>query len=1100
MEYKLGLDIGVASVGWGIINLDGDIIDAGVRLFEEGNKKGNVERRNKRSSRRLLRRRKHRVERMKKSLLESGYIGDKNFEYNYPKDTTPYHIRVKGLQEKLSNNELAAALLNIAKKRGTPDYKIESTQDDKEGTKVNLKRNEILLENRFICELQLERFIKKEITLGGKAVRGHHNMFKTKEYIREVNAIFDTQTKLGMEIKEEFRKEVIEIIEGRRKYYEGPGGYSPYGWDSPAEWMEKLLGRCTYEPTKIRAPKHSYKAELFNLLNDLNNLTLRREEEKLTRNEKEKIIKLALGKGDLTLKKITTTLNLDESDITGYRIDEKKKPIFTKFTAIKKLNSIVEIKEDEKIEKIIEILTYYQEPDDKLQELLKILPNVEKEKLEELSLLNYTGSHSLSLYTMDIILEDLFDGSENQQALFTRAGKTPYKMKFEKGKKIPKNYLDEWILSSTVKRSMGQAINIINAVEKKHGTPKEIIIELAREKNSEDKKNFIDKMQKQNKGINDKIKEIMEQRGNRVSFEALKLWDMQDGNCVYSGDKISIEALFHDPTGYEVDHIIPRSVSFDDSISNKVLVKYSENQKKGSMTPYNYFKSGKSNKSYEEFKSWVKAQKFDKKKRENLLFEGDITKYTTKFINRNLVDTRYATSELMNLLKVYYKDQEKQVKIKSINGGFTNQIRKMWKFPKNREVSHFHHAEDALILLTAESILNKFKNVEIFHHEDGTKERYNTITGEILEKDYFKKQFNPTYGEKVKSFDNYKVSYQIDKGVNKMFTKEKLYGTRYYENIDKKGNKSLIEYKIEKKDKLYEKDNKDIVKFFSEEKESKKLLMYKHDRKTFEKIRDIVVEYQNIDKSNNPLYLYYQEHGMVRKYSKRGNGPFIKSFKHISGKRKNKGLDVSHLFSDKPQNKSVYKEEVYCQRVDIYKGVKGYKFARIPYMMYMDNGSYYELDKKLYNEELLSRKIGEGDKFIYSLYRGNIISIDGEIFKVTGFGAKTSNSIECNFIDKNAEAYRKKLLEIYKELEEDKHHRPIYQKVNNLEECGLINNSEAKSYLRNKKIEKRWRLTPTISLRTEEFIKFNVDILGNRHVIKEEKFIDKIKKINFTKN
>ena len=35
-KYVLGLDIGITSVGWGIIDLEtGEVIDYGVRLFKE---------------------------------------------------------------------------------------------------------------------------------------------------------------------------------------------------------------------------------------------------------------------------------------------------------------------------------------------------------------------------------------------------------------------------------------------------------------------------------------------------------------------------------------------------------------------------------------------------------------------------------------------------------------------------------------------------------------------------------------------------------------------------------------------------------------------------------------------------------------------------------------------------------------------------------------------------------------------------------------------------------------------------------------------------------------------------------------------------------
>ena len=54
-----------------------------------------------------------------------------------------------------------------------------------------------------------------------------------------------------------------------------------------------------------------------------------------------------------------------------------------------------------------------------------------------------------------------------------------------------------------------------------------------------------------------------------------KLWQEQNEICMYSGEKIKIQDLF--TPACEVDHIIPYSISFDDSYHNKVLVKAGEN-------------------------------------------------------------------------------------------------------------------------------------------------------------------------------------------------------------------------------------------------------------------------------------------------------------------------------------------------------------------------------------------------------------------------------------------------------------------------------------------------------------------------------------------
>ena len=74
MYYKIGLDIGITSVGWAAVELNTEdepirIIDLGVRIFDaaENPKDGAslaLPRREARSARRRLRRHRHRLERI----------------------------------------------------------------------------------------------------------------------------------------------------------------------------------------------------------------------------------------------------------------------------------------------------------------------------------------------------------------------------------------------------------------------------------------------------------------------------------------------------------------------------------------------------------------------------------------------------------------------------------------------------------------------------------------------------------------------------------------------------------------------------------------------------------------------------------------------------------------------------------------------------------------------------------------------------------------------------------------------------------------------------------------------------------------------------
>lgn len=90
-KLVLGLDIGVTSVGFGVVDIENNVfVDYGVRLFKEGTAQNNLDRRTRRGSRRLIRRRANRIEDMKKLLEENGIKSEK-----YRMLDNPYELRVK---------------------------------------------------------------------------------------------------------------------------------------------------------------------------------------------------------------------------------------------------------------------------------------------------------------------------------------------------------------------------------------------------------------------------------------------------------------------------------------------------------------------------------------------------------------------------------------------------------------------------------------------------------------------------------------------------------------------------------------------------------------------------------------------------------------------------------------------------------------------------------------------------------------------------------------------------------------------------------------------------------------------------------------------
>lgn len=216
----------------------------------------------------------------------------------------------------------------------------------------------------------------------------------------------------------------------------------------------------------------------------------------------------------------------------------------------------------------------------------------------------------------------------------------------------------------------------------------------------------------------------------------ISLYLQQGGKSAYTFEPLDLNRVIKDPKYTEIDHIIPISISLDDSQNNKVLALHSENQVKGNLTPFMAYAANKFNGmgcSYPEFKTNVLSNKnIPYKKKLNLLNEENITKeeVAKKFINRNLVDTSYACRVVLNTLSDYFKDNEIDTKVHTINGRVTDLFRKKIHLEKDRDENYLHHAVDALIVASVKKM--NLLNGYLLKQEHDFNNLYNEETGEII--------------------------------------------------------------------------------------------------------------------------------------------------------------------------------------------------------------------------------------------------------------------------------------------------------------------------------------------------------------------------------
>lgn len=1079
MDYKLGLNIGITSVGWGIIDFDYNIVNSGVRLFSEADPDNNITKREMRSSRRIIRRKQHRLERLKNLLFYSGILKDKNFNFRIKEIPTEqiYYFRRKGLSELLTNDELMLALYQLIKKRGANDYDLTNISDDNDGTKsILLKNEEKLGESHYVCEIQI-----KELEDNGR-IRGKENIFKTKDLKKEALKILQTQKELGNEkINDEFIEKYINILERKRTYFEGPGKGSSYGWGNQKEWIQGLMGKCTYFPEEIRMIKNSYTAELFNLLNDLNNLKIERKngEDKLSYEEKQGLINNLFKKQKtISLKKIAKYLGIDEDSISGYRIDGSEKAIFTPLETYITINKVFKTEDRELMDSISEICTYYQEDSDRKEYLKELLQsyNVEDEVLNELAKNKFTGTHSLSKKLLNMLIPEMMETNKNSIQVITELGLIPYKMDFTGQKKIDKKYIEEWITNPVVKKSVRETINLINAILEKYGTPKEIVIEMCKESSSKEERQNKRKLQIAQEKENKSIKEILGSLElEKRFFPYIKFWKEQEGKCLLTGEIIPLEDLINNISKYEIAHIIPISISFDNSNNNKMLVKRSANIKRGVQAPFEYFNKLNVERSFEDFEKQVKELKVSKNKKDLLLYKENLNRNYSDFIARNINDTRYAIKEIKNLLERFFIDNNEKVTVKGINNSFVNYVRNIWALPRLKEKSYVHYAEDSLILVIAHSLLNNLKWYKNVYNEE-TKEKifYYVKTGEILTDDEFKNLFKFSYKQKIVNYTDYKFSHFIDKKPNRQLFNNTIYSLRKFK-IDKKEAEYIV-YNIKN---IYDKDNMELEKLF-ETGTTEKLSLYSSDISSYKKLEKAYYDYKDLAKKEkvNPFYLYYKDNGYIYQGEKEKGTP-IKNLK-TRGVVLNSYYDISHKYIN-PKEKKVVTNRLPTYRFDVYFDGNEYKYICLRYTMISCLKSIYKVDEDTYNSELKRKNITDDYKFVCSLYNGDIVEIKtptiNGIFKFKGVNNENTNQISVDYVDKNFSAIITGLNEIKNKFNKNKNIK-VSKKVNDILGENFTE-EEAREYLLTSPLSSKQKIINITKL--ENIRKKAVSILGEQY-------------------
>lgn len=751
----LGLDIGIGSVGYALLDLTKNkIIFTGVRCFSSGENpkdgKSLAEpRRMSRSARRRLRRRRTRLNQLLRALSDSGVSSKKITSTGH----LPWQLRAEGLTRLLSGDELVIALYHIAKRRGyhnqsirlegtesTPDSAEEITPDvSSEDSEQTDKEEQKMLAG--VAGLRKALKVDGAETVGvffykrlsdpsnpDAKVRNESGSY-THTVLRsllkdEVKLLIERQRQFGnTKLTAELEKRLIDEI---------------IFYQRPLQSSEELVENCTFIPTEKRGPKNAPTLEQFRLLQLLNNtriLTADGIEAKIPPDKFPSILESTLGSGKLTFKQLRRLLGLEPTDrffgldyfgkATSKRSTKSAddNPLAAEDTTYISLGGFARIRRSiesidtnywdsvknnlDLLDQIATVLSYEKDINERERQLIGdlLIPPAVANKLSEIQ---FSSFGRLSLRAAKLISEQMQLGHMYdvacERAAFNHCNPKTGGRKY---RRLPEL---ESTNNPVVDRALRQSRKVVNALIKEFGIPEQINIELAREvgKSRKERSKISDsqkELEAANKGRDEEIRNTFGEAFLTPIFRTkYRLWKMQAGRCAYTGSCINTELLRSDDLT-QIDHIVPISISGDDSLANKVLVTTASNQNKGKKTPWQHF--GHDSAKWESFCEAI--ANYPAAKKAKLLKKEWTEEDSNNFKKRNLNDTRYAARRFREHLIQYLDfgdDGSNHVGVR--HGRLTADLRKLWGLEKNRDESDRHHALDAAVIAAStESNLQK---------------------------------------------------------------------------------------------------------------------------------------------------------------------------------------------------------------------------------------------------------------------------------------------------------------------------------------------------------------------------------------------------------
>lgn len=670
----------------------------------------------------------------------------------------PLELRVKALDEKLEPLDWAAALLHLTKHRGFRSNR-KSESVDAEGGKVlqALGENQRRMSEggfRTVGEMLLrhpdfaERKRNREGSYTATALRADQE--------REVRLLFQRQREFGSLHASPDLEEAFLLL---------------FNAQYPLQNPLNLLGDCPFEKGEKRGPRHAPSFELSRALQKLNTLSLipstggkirladfvhaadggydefiqsfasrgtASNPGRITWADLRKIFAIPaefafadLPTAGRKVKKdgsetIVSTADLEKEDfVTRNNSNAAAKGSYLIRNAIgAELWDELAAGQPEQLDRAAYALTFFEqiENDYETEKNWGVLNQMRADRLdprlieaieanlrsEKPTLAKFAGTTSMSTRASRKLIPHLASGVLYSDACTTEYGdhrQTDFSF----------DAITNPVVRSVVQECLKQVVHLIDEAGR---LPGRICVEIGR-----DLGKSVNERNEMKRGLDDRTdsrnlnRQLLADDLHRIPDDdellRYELWREQGNVCPYCGEHLGkpVDIVTHE---FEIDHILPRSRSHDNSYENKVLVHKRCNQNKKNATPFEFSEIGNGDPAspgWQRFTATLSTLKGIRKQKRRNLLNTTFAEDEAKFASRHLNDTRYISRLVTHYLHALYemagerpiteKNSSKRVFVQP--GALTALIRKSWGLENLKKDLHGnrlgdkHHAVDALV-------------------------------------------------------------------------------------------------------------------------------------------------------------------------------------------------------------------------------------------------------------------------------------------------------------------------------------------------------------------------------------------------------------------